>query len=65
MRRARAQATDKAASQIILDEKAARETKTAWLREMRLAKEATAGLPVVDKRFEEPKSAAPRKAGLR
>lgn len=50
-RRAQALATDKAAIEIIQADRLARDTKTARLRELRLAKQATAGLPIVDKKL--------------
>jgi hypothetical protein len=43
--------TDEAAAGIIEAERLARERKTVRLRELRLAKNATAGLPIVDKRL--------------
>jgi hypothetical protein len=47
----RMRATDEGAAAIIQAERAARDEKTARLRELRLAKEATPGLPVVDKKL--------------
>jgi hypothetical protein len=47
---ARARASDDAAAEIIASEKLARDKKTARLRELRLARDATASLPVVDKK---------------
>ena len=46
---AQARVTDETAASIIEAERLAREKKTAKLRELRLAREATAGLPIVDK----------------
>ena len=54
----RARLTDETAIRIIEAERLARDKKTAQLRELRLARKATAGLPIVDERLSKKK---PRK----
>jgi hypothetical protein len=47
---AQARVTDETAASIIQAERLAREKKTALLRELRLAKEAAAGVSILDKK---------------